>query len=247
MTSHDVRSYMASQDSVSMPDSTTDLIGKSIISEEDYSLSQGRSLMKRKYVSRSGQSNYGIYRVDSEPKGMYGWRVSLTRRKKIYTDFFADAKCGGRIKSLITAKKYRDSVANSAASLKRSEYAAIRRRNNSSGIAGVFRNVEVRIRGDVKIEYVSWSAFWPSHDGKRKTKRFSVSRFGEAGAFHLAVEAREMGLRTLQGDYVNSKSLGQWIATERANDTKDAGRNNVRKSTAAQVAIFVNRAELISS
>jgi hypothetical protein len=56
-------------------------------------------------------------------------------------------------------------------------------------VVGVSRVTVVASNG---MEYQFWQATW-SEPGKRRCVKFSVKRYGEEGAFELAVEARETG------------------------------------------------------
>ena len=65
-----------------------------------------------------------------------------------------------------------------------------KRVNNTSGCTGVSRQME-----DGKV--IAYVASWMKLDGKRKTKYFSVNKYGEDGAFLLACEVRNKAIGKL--------------------------------------------------
>lgn len=65
-------------------------------------------------------------------------------------------------------------------------------KNNTSGVMGVSRWETIR-RGNQKISM--WRAVANNQQGKQVIKTFSIKKYGEAGAFDLACEAREQMLK----------------------------------------------------
>lgn len=63
--------------------------------------------------------------------------------------------------------------------------------NNTSGFKGVNRSVSTQVNG---LESPYWRATWCSIDGKPKSKSFCINKYGEIGAFELAVKERENAL-----------------------------------------------------
>ncbi len=118
------------------------------------------------------------------------WDVHITREGKLYTGHFPDAVWGGREKSYLAARRFRDGL------LRRIEPdTRVRRRvprgvRSETGVVGVILEryfVEGR-------EYERFIANWRDADGRTKRRRFSVGRYGEQRAFELAVEARTRGV-----------------------------------------------------
>nr|WP_253946046.1 AP2 domain-containing protein [Niveibacterium sp. COAC-50] len=46
-----------------------------------------------------------------------------------------------------------------------------------------------------------WVASWPLPDGRRKRVKFSVKKYGEDGAFKMALKARKDALKKLEGEF----------------------------------------------
>lgn len=58
--------------------------------------------------------------------------------------------------------------------------------NNSSGIVGV----AIRTTTIAGVDYPAWVACWNTLDGKKRTKNFSINKYGKEGAKALAVAHR---------------------------------------------------------
>ena len=113
---------------------------------------------------------------------------------------FADRKCGGKHKALLLARIYRDGIIRKNPPLSRKEYSSIRRRNNRTGVVGVCRYSKGYLLKDGTVRHSwYWEANWPTTPGKNRVARFSVNRFGEAGAFGRARAARALGLKQIEG------------------------------------------------
>lgn len=65
------------------------------------------------------------------------------------------------------------------------------RDDNSSGKCGVFYKESTDKRNAKEYTYSSWVAQWNSLDGKRKSKSFSIKKYGYDEAFRLACEWRQ--------------------------------------------------------
>lgn len=131
---------------------------------------------------------------------VHGWRVSLRRRGQMHVRNFPDRKHGGSIAALAAAKLYRDELIRRYPPLTRIEFADVLRRNNTSGVPGVSRvQYAYRLVSGAKRQAVYWEAIWPTQPGENERKRFSVSQFGDRGAFALACAARREGLRRVEG------------------------------------------------
>jgi len=113
---------------------------------------------------------------------------------------FADGKYGGRQKALRCARAYRDELIRKIRPLSRKEYSGIQRRNNRTGVVGVCRYPKTYTLKDGTIRQ-SWyrEAIWPTSPGESEVVRFSVNKFGEAGAFKRAYDARIRGFKNIQG------------------------------------------------
>ena len=145
----------------------------------------------------SGQRH--IRRVDdAERSRTHAWLVQVQRRNRIVIRMFSDGRHGGRRAVLAAALAFR------AAMLKQMHdpgYALWRRnrkrRNNTSGIVGVARyaNRERARPGRKPIEREYWQAFADDGKGARRSRKFSVAKYGEMRARALAIRARRALLR----------------------------------------------------
>ncbi|TVT78072.1 MAG: AP2 domain-containing protein [Denitromonas halophila] len=150
----------------------------------------------------SQSSVYGISRVDNEASRTHGWLVTIQRRGVIYRKHFSDGVFSGKRNAFSAAKSYRDEVIAAHPPLSMQEYSSIRKKNNRSGVVGVCRYCasETRDLPEDKQRWF-WVASWPLPDGRRKRVKFSVNKYGEDGAFKLALEARNEALDKLNGDF----------------------------------------------
>ncbi|MEM8500829.1 MAG: AP2/ERF family transcription factor [Pseudomonadota bacterium] len=143
---------------------------------------------------------YGISRIDDPAHRSYAWRVSLRRRGKLIVKNFTDKKHGGKGKALQAAKKHRDQVLADNPPLSRKEFSSAKRRNNRTGITGVYTYAKRFTLKDGTIrETWYWEANWPGERGESLHRSFSVRTYGEDLAKQLAIRAREEGMRQLSG------------------------------------------------
>jgi len=143
---------------------------------------------------------YGITRIDDNSYYTHAWRVSLRRRGKSLVKNFPDKKHGGKRDALAAAKKYRDQLLEQYPPLTRKEFASIRRRNNKTGITGVYRYAKkYRLADGRENECWYWEAHWPTESGQHESVSYSVNNYGEDLARRLAIRARERGVNQVQG------------------------------------------------
>ena len=120
----------------------------------------------------------------------------------IYRKHFSDGVFGGKQRSFAAAKEYRDEVIAAHPPLSMQEYSNIVKKNNRSGVVGVCRYCASETR-DLPEEKQRW--FWvascPLPDGRRKRVKFSVKKYGEDGAFQMAMDARASALGMLVGAF----------------------------------------------
>lgn len=151
-------------------------------------------------MSKNKLAMYGISRIDDEKHHTHAWRVSLRRRGTMHVKNFPDMKWGGKSKALAKAKKHRDEVVRKNPPISRQEFSAIRRRNNQTGVVGVYRFASGYRLKNGKMRYCwYWEANWPTTPGESETARFSVNKFGERGAFDRARAARRKGFKQVRG------------------------------------------------
>ena len=137
-------------------------------------------------------SNRNIIRLDRQTTG--GYLVRVTRKGKMRSGYFEDKEYGGKRKALLAAREYRDELESKHKSLTSKQLAKRVRSNNTSGEPGVRYVEEVDQRWDSKPCYGYWIAQWSPRKGVRKTRRFSVLKYGDDEAYRLAVQARRKGV-----------------------------------------------------
>lgn len=145
---------------------------------------------------------YGVTRIDSEASRTHGWLVTIQRRGIIYRRQFSDGVLGGKTRSLAAAKAFRDEIVAKHPPLSRREHADIVKSNNKSGVTGVCRYCasETSLKPAAEKRWF-WVASWVLPDGRAKRIKFSVNKYGEEGAFKLAVKARRNALRQMAGSF----------------------------------------------
>ena len=132
---------------------------------------------------------YALARIDLSGVGTHGWQVRLQRQGKRYARFFGDGVWGGAHKSYRAAREWRDALLQKLENQEQIRTCRTSSRNQS-GVVGVSR-VSVSTNG---ATYEFWQATWSPEPGRRRTVKFSISRYGERKAFRLAVSAREEGV-----------------------------------------------------
>jgi len=138
-----------------------------------------------------------IYRIEHDKSHTHSWFVTIQRRGRIFHKHFTDSVYGGKRKALDAAKIYRDSLIARLRPLTRPERCKIRKKNNRSGVSGVTRiDTLEKNRGRIYSRRY-WLAQWPIGDGKAKMRKFSITRYGERGAFQRALQAKRKALRGL--------------------------------------------------
>lgn len=135
-----------------------------------------------------------IERLDIEAKHLNAWRVLVSRNNITKTKRFTDADYGGRDESLQAAIRYRDEylakIDQFAHQIWLRSYV---RRNNTSGIPGVARR-DVMANRNPNNRMVYWVASWTDEHGDNRSRKYSVSRYGEQEAKQLAIAERERQL-----------------------------------------------------
>ena len=165
--------------------------------------------------TKRGSAIYGIWRVDDERSRTHCWIVRIQRRQKVWRRSFSDGIHGGKTNALRAARAFRDEVLSLHQPMTRAEYANIRRRNNQSGVPGVCHHVASTISSGRPAARTYWIAFWTTPDGKPVRRKFSIRKFGDEGAFKHAKASRRQGVAALNGPYVTSPGLKNWIRRHR--------------------------------
>ena len=137
-----------------------------------------------------------ICRVDHEAFHMHCWRVVVRRHSRTYRKSFSDGQYGGSEHALRAAQLYRDTLIQAHPPLSRLASGARLSKNNHSGISGLTRVDRVELSGRPQRR-LCWEAHCPMGQGRAKRKRFSIRKYGEEGAYQMALAARAAALQAL--------------------------------------------------
>lgn len=143
------------------------------------------------------QKNKGISRIDTN--STHGWFVRCYRNAKIYSKLFSDKKYGGRRKALCAAREYRDQLEKDLEKIPRTPRGrrlVFSDSRNKTGVLGVTRSKKVGADGVVREAY---AVSWRPEPGVQKCTSFSIDKYGEEGAFRLAVQLRRKKMREIFG------------------------------------------------
>jgi hypothetical protein len=141
-------------------------------------------------------ANRNITRIDRQTSG--GYLVRVMRKGKLHSEYFADQDHGGKRKALAASRKHRDSLEKKLKGYTSKQLSKKVRSNNTSGVPGVRYVEEVDRRWASQPKYGYWIAQWSPRKGVRKTKRFSVDKYGDDEAYRLAVRARKRGVASMK-------------------------------------------------
>ncbi len=153
-----------------------------------------------------------IHRVDDEASRSHCWRVTVRRRTRIFRRTFSDGPHGGSQQALQAAQAYRDALIKTHTLLSMPVYCAILKKNNRSGISGLARVDRWELVRGHRVHRLHWEAQWPIGNGRSQHKKFSILKYGEEGAFQMALAAREPGFKPYPLTY--SRFLSSAYATE---------------------------------
>lgn|GEM_PF-607161 len=176
----------------------------------------GRSLMKMQdkgfdiagHALPETAEYYGIFR-EKPKKATHGtgWRTCIQRRGIVVWRNFKDDAYGSSTAALFEARAYRDAIIDVLPPMTNKEHAVQLRKNNRTGVAGVFRGK--RPSGPYWEAHIHTAEF-------TKKKKFPVSQYGEERARELAIEQRrewladwDIELFATVGTYTKAKSQPQ--------------------------------------
>lgn len=142
------------------------------------------------------KKEYGISRIDQPEKKNHGFYVRVTHRGTTQAKYFPDKSSGGKNKALDLARAHRDALLAKLPKAKREAAARKRRVVPQSGANGV-THVVSHANGGKTYNY--WQAAWQDGDGKRRTAKFSISRYGEKKALTMAKKARRAATAGMPG------------------------------------------------
>lgn len=123
-----------------------------------------------------------------------GWEVRMQRQGRKHCKFFADGQNGGKRSAFRHAQLYRDELENRLKpyTVKRlAEKPSVR---NTSGVVGVRKGYQTFESNDYEYRYEFWIAQWIDGLGRRRTRSFSVGKFGDEEAFDMALAVRRKGV-----------------------------------------------------
>ena len=140
------------------------------------------------------RANYGITRIDQPEKKNHGFYVRITHRGKTHQKYFPDKSSGGKNKALKLAKGYRDELLAKMPKYKQEMAARKKRKALKSGVTGV-THVVSKVGEDKQYQY--WQAAWADENNKRRTAKFSISRYGKEKALEMAIKARNKAVRAV--------------------------------------------------
>lgn len=138
-----------------------------------------------------------IHRVDHDASYTHGWRVTIQRQTHIYREEFSDGRYGGCQQALEAAEAYRDATLQAHPPFSKPDYCAIVKKNNRSGISGLTRVDRWELCRGRRVRRLCWEVQWPIGNGRSRHRKFSILKYGEEGAYQLALAARETALQAL--------------------------------------------------
>ncbi len=113
----------------------------------------------------------GITRFDYG--NTHGFVVRYMRDGAHFQKLFSDGRYNSQEEAFEAAQLYLTELKNAFPPMNRREFAERKRRNNTSGHVGVYRNTSVT-RG--RWKYENWVAMWTPRKGDHKHKNFSINK-----------------------------------------------------------------------
>jgi len=134
----------------------------------------------------------GLFREELGKEGCR-YRIRISRNKEpIQEYFFGGVKRTEAAARALAIQRWKE-IRKSLPVIGRVAFAQIERRKSRTGIVGVRRTTQI-VKGH---EYDFWEAWWSDRRHNRRSKRFSVNKYGEDKAKELAVKSRRHGLAEL--------------------------------------------------
>lgn len=135
---------------------------------------------------------YGITRIDQDEKKNHGFYVRISVDKVITEKYFPDKSSGGKAKALKLAKAYRDELFAGLSPERQALASRKKRQALKSGVVGVTHVVSHVPAANSKSsdrDYSYWQAAWNDENGRRRTAKFSIARYGNEVALSKATKA----------------------------------------------------------
>jgi hypothetical protein len=131
-----------------------------------------------------------ITRIDNDVNHTHAWVVIVQRNNHCVRQYFSDGVYGGKRKALAAAKVFHTQVLEAVSAYEyHLQRRSIVRCNNSSGVSGVGRYDQLA-NPNTGRRTIYWLAYWDDVDGIRKSRKFSVLKYGERAAKKLAITER---------------------------------------------------------
>jgi hypothetical protein len=131
----------------------------------------------------------GLYR-ETGNDGMSRFRILINHNKEIIQEYFYFGEKMPEAKARKAAMERWKEIRESIPVLTKRRFMEVPRRPTASGVAGVTRITTV----SNGYEYEFWKASWTTRRGVRKSKQFSINKYGEKKAKRLALEMRREAL-----------------------------------------------------
>jgi predicted HNH restriction endonuclease len=159
----------------------------------------------------------GVFRHDYD--STHAWRVHITRDRTKFLEYFYDEVAGSIENGLRMAILYRHEVVSSFPMTVAIDFKRAISQDPE-------RRIDRKIDLDTKYEY--WRATWHDGEYKRKTKSFSVKKFGEEGARALALEATTRNHNPVPKAYIQADlhAAHRWSTVTREAVYLDAAKSH---------------------
>lgn len=138
-----------------------------------------------------------LRRVDHAASSTHCWRVAVRRRNELIRRDFSDGLHGGREQAFQAALAYRNSIIETHPPFGKPEYCKILKKSNRSGVSGLKRVDRLELSKGRRMRRLYWEVQWPIENGRSRHRKFSILKYGEEGAYQLALAARETALEGL--------------------------------------------------
>ena len=138
------------------------------------------------------KSRKNITRFTYDNSDFQGWRVAYTRAGEKFVRYFSDKQYGGVKKSLSVAEDHLEELKRVLDKIP-PQTSLARPTKKGGAVVGVHRAETPGGKGS--SSKAAWVASW-NEEGKRKTRKFSVAKYGEKRAKQLAIKAREAADQT---------------------------------------------------
>lgn len=133
----------------------------------------------------------GITRFELETSRSHGYLVRICRDGEKTSEFFADARHGGKRKAKKVAQQRYAELCEKLGPANTRATKNLLTDRNSTGTVGVHIAHSIDSRWE-KCEYTSYCASWIKADGERQKISFSWTKYGKENAFELACIARKL-------------------------------------------------------